>query len=123
ITRAETITQIIAPSVIIDPYPGPNVTIIIGPRATLGKALKTTRYGSMIFENRFEYQRKKANNIPATVPIKKPDNVSKIVILKWYQSEPSRRFVIIICPTREGVLKISGSIQLSRLPTSQKTKR
>ena len=57
--------------------PAPTQTIKIGPRATLGRAFKMTRYGSDTRERNFDHQSRLAISVPATVPSRKPTTVSK----------------------------------------------
>ena len=59
--------------------PAPTQTIKIGPRATLGRAFKMTRYGSDTRERNFDHQSRLAISVPATVPSRKPTTVSKTV--------------------------------------------
>src|SRR5699024_12630908 len=91
-TRAVIITEIMAPIMMIERYPGPSATIRIGPSATLGIALSMTKYGSDIFAVFSDNQRTVAMPIPSIVTMKNPISVSPNVMHTCFNKESSINF-------------------------------
>ncbi len=81
--------EMMAPIATIDVKLGPNATINIGPSATFGMELRTTKYGSNIFETKGDHHRIAARNVPKMVPRIKPNTVSDNVKLKSINNVPS----------------------------------
>ena len=67
----------VPPMVIIDAVPAPIQTINIGPRAVLGRALSTTRYGSRTLDAKSLHHSPTAMSVPSAVPRVKPAAVSR----------------------------------------------
>src|SRR5699024_10484195 len=118
-TSVVMITEITAPIIIIDIYPGPSATIIIGPSATLGIAFRMTKYGSDILATRLDDQSTLAKMIPKIVPNKNPIIVSNKVTDKWSSIEPSGIFGYIYTVTLEGELNNNGSMMRVELNICQ----
>ncbi|MNC52447.1 hypothetical protein D3C75_1017930 [compost metagenome] len=62
--------------------PAPNMTMKIGPSATLGILLNTTIYGSSTADKKGDHQMMTASKVPSRVPSTKPTTVSPTVIPK-----------------------------------------
>src|SRR5574342_584674 len=104
--------EIIAPSATIEVKFVPRATINIGPSATLGIELSTTRYGSKIFERMGDHHKRAARTVPISVPRIKPRTVSASVTPMFTASDPSSVFSISKFQIFEGELNRSGSIHL-----------
>lgn len=114
--------EIIAPIAIIDVYPGPSATMIMGPSATFGSEFKITKYGSATFEIIGDHHKIAAITVPRRVPNINPSTVSNNVTAVWESRLPSAILSINMPITRDGLLKISGSIHVRRLEISHKPK-
>ena len=75
----DTINEISIAMIIIDFIPEPNHIKIIGPKATLGRAFNTIRYGSNIFDIVSDHHKIIAINIPSKVPNVKPNIVKESI--------------------------------------------
>lgn len=105
--------------IIIELVPAPAQTMMIGPKATFGRAFNTTKYGSSTAEIKSDHQRTMAIKAPSTVPKTNPTTVSKQEVPKCKNSVPSFARSIIHSTIREGLLIIKGSITSSCANSSQ----
>ena len=76
ISRMVTIKEIARAITIIEVVPEPTQIIMIGPKATFGKLLRTTKNGSNTFDKKFESHKIIAIIKPNIVPPTKPTKVS-----------------------------------------------
>src|SRR5699024_41548 len=104
------ITEMMAPIMMIERYPGPSATIRIGPSATLDIALSITKYGSHIFAVFSDNQSTVTMAIPSIVPMKNPIIVSTNVITTGFNKEPSINYSDNKLITLAGELNNKGSM-------------
>ena len=77
-----TIKEIARAIVIIAGAPAPTQTIITGPKATLGKLFKITKYGSATLDKKSDHHNKQAISVPIKVP-----NTNQVYFLLFYSLE------------------------------------
>src|SRR5690606_90106 len=110
-------------TVIIAKGPAPSHTIKTGPRAILGSAFATTRYGSKTFENVSEFHRITAIKTPAAVPNRKPATVSQSVVNTCVQRLPSIYSLDNVAVIRPGLLNINGPIHFNEAAASHTARK
>lgn len=118
-----TIRDIASVIAIIEPGPAPIQTMNIGPRAVLGRALRTTRYGSRTLERKGLHHNNMAMTVPAAVPRRKPAAVSAIDVPAWSSRSPPASMEVNVLSMRPGLLKIKGSIAPHPAAISQAAKK